>query len=366
LWSRRYGDADDQTVHAVAVHASGRVLLAGSHSSSLDVGEPALTATTGQLRPYLASLDASGGDGWAVDLDDAPIGRTLGVVDATGGDLAVVGFAQDGGFERGFVAKLAAGARGAPAVRVDLTGVGDLRARAIGVDTGGNMLVATSFEGTTDRIDPSIAESSHVSAGALDVVVAKLDPLGQYVWSRQLGANGDDVPLAVAVHAADDGNVVIAGEYRGAAEIAVGGALPDAGATSDLFGLCLRGDGEPLWVRGLVSADSSAETHGAAIALDANKNLYLAGRVAGAMHWNGDSSAAVTGAGQSDALVMKILADGTLDWAKAFGGSAAVAATADGAFAIGGAYSGGLVFGAPSEMLRPRGGLDAFVARFGR
>ena len=64
VWSERFGTADLQRLHALAVAPSGRVLIGGTYFGSVDLGGGPLSAG-GSYGSFVAALDASGKHLWS-------------------------------------------------------------------------------------------------------------------------------------------------------------------------------------------------------------------------------------------------------------------------------------------------------------
>ena len=73
-------------------------------------------------------------------------------------------------------------------------------ALAVAVDSAGNAYVTGYTAGSLD---------GNISAGADDIFIAKYDPNGNKLWTRQLGTSRQDIAWGVAVDNA--GNAVVTG-----------------------------------------------------------------------------------------------------------------------------------------------------------
>ncbi len=85
-------------------------------------------------------------------------------------------------------------------------------AKAIAIDSNGNLLVSGGFRGTTD-LDPSAAIFPLTSEGNTDVFVFQLDNNGDFIWANGFGANGTDLGESIAVDEND--NVYTVGLFGG-------------------------------------------------------------------------------------------------------------------------------------------------------
>ena len=119
VFSRRFGDINDQTGHAVAVDGAGHSVFTGAFSGTVDFGNGEPMASAGGQDIFLAKLDASGSHLWSKHF----------------GDTA---------YQAGV---------------------------SVAADKMGNTLLAGQFFGTID-----FGNGALVSAGATDIFVAKFTP----------------------------------------------------------------------------------------------------------------------------------------------------------------------------------------------
>lgn len=169
---------------------------------------------------------------------------------------------------------------------------GPAHARGVDVDADGNSyLVGWVGSG-------GVIEGVEASAGADDVLLAKVDADGQTVWVEQLGTGGDDVAWAVDV--AGDGTIYVTG-WTGGDLVA-----PNAGIR-DAFLLAFGPDGGQLWGAQVGSAGSDI---GQGVAVhEASGAVYVAGQTSGA----------IEGAtGEGPGFVARFTAAGALSWVTQF------------------------------------------------
>src|SRR5690606_28675629 len=89
-------------------------------------------------------------------------------------------------------------------------------------DSAGNVIVAGTFAGTADFGGGALTSASLSD----DVFVAKLDPAGNHLWSRRFGDAFADEGWRVAVDVND--NVVVTGHFQGSIDFG-GGSLVSQG-----------------------------------------------------------------------------------------------------------------------------------------
>lgn len=233
-------------------------------------------------------------------------------------------------------------------------GEGPQSTSAVASDSQGNVYVLGNFDGSIKFGDVAL-----ISAGTTDVFLAKLDPDGHHLWSKQFGDPAIQGAAAMAVDAAD--NVVLAGSFSGAIDFG-GGALASAGG-DDVFAAKLDPGGQLVWAKRY--GDASSQT-AADVAVDGAGNVVLTGGFLGALDFGNGS---LVSAGNSDIYLAKLASsDGAGIWSKRFGDgsvqySKRLDVDASGNIVVSGRFNGTFGFGANS--LTPLdGGIDIFLARF--
>ncbi len=139
------------------------------------------------------------------------------------------------------------------------------------------------------------------NAGGADVFLAKYDRDGNQQWIRQLGSNGHDTGLGVAVDG--NGNAYIAGETRGSLNGSNAGG-------DDVFLAKYDSSGTQQWIRQLGSSKNDTFP---GVAVDAKGNTYITGTTAGSL--NGSN------AGEDDVFLAKYDTKGNQQWTRQLGSS---------------------------------------------
>lgn len=196
--------------------------------------------------------------------------------------------------------------------------------------------------------------------GVYDLAVAKLDREGMHIWSRRFGGSGADRPEGLAV--APNGDVIVVGAFEATADFG-SGPLPSEGLR-DAFVLRLAAaTGDTLFAR---RAGGSGDDVAYGVATDAAGEIVVAGQFSGTLD---ELGGAVTSAGAADVFVARLSANGTPLWVKRFGGGGDDLAydvgidPRSGEAVLTGFFSQTIDFGGGS--LVSAGGRDLFVARLG-
>jgi hypothetical protein len=227
LWSKRFGDSNDQRAGGIACDAmTGAVVLASSSRGTVDFGGGPL-ASAGGFDIMVAKFDASGNHQWSKRFGDSS-------------DQFIHGLA---------------------------------------VDSSGNTVVAGSLEGSVNFGDPA---GSLTSAGSEDVFVAKLSPSGSAIWSKRFGDSSSQDAFALAVDEEDA--VLLTGSMSGTIDFGAG-AMTSAGGR-DVFVARLNQDGSYAWASHF--GDALAQTP-FAIDADASGNVLITGSFGGAINFGGNT-----------------------------------------------------------------------------
>jgi len=198
------GDDFNNSANALAVTASGNILMAGRSDSGVsgDKSEP----SRGGNDCWLVMLDENGNKLW-----DKTYGGTA--LDASGGVLLLP---NDEFLIGGLSASVISGAKTSPSI-------GGMDCWLLILDSSGNLIWQKSY-GTTgiDGITNLIATSdgnymllagsgtglsgdrSEPSRGGSDVWLIKINPSGDIIWEKSFGGSASDTPLNITEVAPDE------------------------------------------------------------------------------------------------------------------------------------------------------------------
>ncbi len=137
----------------------------------------------------------------------------------------------------------------------------------------GNNLYITGFS-SESWSGPSNILPVDTYSGGEDIVIVKLDKLGNYQWHTFYGSSSDDIGYGVGVDAS--GNIYVAGDsaatWDGPGSIAPGNAF--AGGANDIVMVAVTGDGEYQKHSFYGSLDNDKNGH---LTVDSNGFVYITG-----------------------------------------------------------------------------------------
>ncbi|MBN2477368.1 MAG: cadherin-like domain-containing protein [Pirellulales bacterium] len=275
-------------------------------------------------------------------------------------------YLRDAGGADAFVAKYSATGSLIWARRIGGADDDQVRAMALGAD--GSVYIAGLFQGTAS-MGPNQESDLLYSAGADDVFVCRLSPLGDLIWARQLGGVGRELVESVAL--GDDGSVYTAGAFEGTVDFDPGdGQYPlRSRGGHDAFLSRLDPDGEFAWA---ASAGGTGTDLAGGVAAGADGVVVFAGsfeNTAEIRDFNG--AIGLTGAGNTDGFLARLSPGGSLVWARSLGGPlhdrVSAVAVEGGCICAVGSFQGtaDLDPGPATALFTSAGDEDAFVSKFG-
>jgi len=256
---------------SIITDASGNVYVCGYFWGTADFDPGAGTAnltSAGNADIYVLKLDASGNYVWAKRYGSAAVddGRAL-TVDATGNVYLTGYFQSTVDFDPGagtanltsagsndiFLAKYDNNGNYSWANRFGNSGI-DV-SFSVQTDASNNVYMAGQFSNTVD-FDPGAGTADLVSAGGTDIVVAKYNTSGNYLWAKGIGGTGNDIATLLCQDAA--GNVYTTGNFQNTADFDPGAGTANlvSSGSDDVFLSKLDASGNYLWAGKMGGASS--------------------------------------------------------------------------------------------------------------
>jgi hypothetical protein len=330
VWSRAFGDApNQQSGLAIAIDAAGNVAVVGEFEGTVDFGGGPLGPTTGgkDMDAFVAKFDPAGNHLWSKRFGDPLSQVATGVAFDSGGNVLIA--VQHNGTVDFGGGPITALNTDVVIVKLDASGnhvwserfgdAGGQNPYAIAVDSSDNVLVTGIFGGTLDF------GCGPMSATNPSLFLAKLDPAGNCLWSKNGAGNNFQVGNSVATDPA--GNVFVAGEFAGAIDFG-GGPLTSAGM-NDIMLAKFDPSGAHLWSQRFGNANGNESCR--SIACDAAGHVTLTAVVNCTPPNKFDPPCVATidfgggplvGAGGTDIVLADFDASGAHQWSKLFGDAA--------------------------------------------
>jgi hypothetical protein len=322
----------------IALDASGNVYTIGHFSGPVDFDPGPGTFTLSGSGVYLSKLDAAGNFIWAKNVASGAVVYATSIsLDAAGNIYIYGGFKGNVDFDPSlgifnligssntnvwydiFVSKL--DATGNFVWVKQITGISGNGLAPLGAmknDFSGNILFTGAITGTYD-FDPSIAVFPLTSSSATlvpyatsNIFVCKLDPLGNFVWAKQMIGATNDWSFDIACDGSD--NVYFTGHQQGITDMDPGPGTYNL-VNAQAFLEKLDAAGNFVWVKTYVA------TGRIAIDVDGSGDVYLSGDFNGTKDLNpGPGVFNLTSMGLAgDVFVSKLSSSGNFIWAQLLG-----------------------------------------------
>lgn len=200
----------------------------------------------------------------------------------------------------------------------------------------------------------SFGDTTFTSAGGYDIYVLCLDPGHSVVWAKSFGGIGKDYGRNIDTRA--DGTTLVAGYFQNT--VTFGSTTFTSAGNYDIVVFCLDTRGSVVWAKAF---GGSGADYGRDIATHADGKAVVTGRFQETVSFSG---IALTSADGYDLFIACLHTDGSVAWAKAFGGSGTdyargIATRSDGTMVVAGSFAGTVNFG--GTTLTPVGSSDIIV-----
>ena len=317
----------------------GNVFLAGTFQDTIDFDPGAGTtwvASTGAYDIFLAKFNIQGNLVWiksfAGTSTEGPVGL---VVDNTGNPILLGQFQQtidanpdpnlsnsliSFGVEDVFLVKL--DSMGNYIWSKQMGGVNTDYPMMLRSDNLGNLIVAGTFRDSIDT-DPSANVQNLVSSGNVDGFLVKLNSLGNYVWSKKVGANFGDAITGIDVDV--NNNIYACGSFVGTVDFDPGVNVFNLTATISTVGsFVFKWDaaGNYVFAKPFLSTNASGNITASYLNLDATGNIFIIGDFNRQVDFNPDAVAVDTMTSSSnsqDVFLTKFNSTGVYQWTRIFG-----------------------------------------------
>jgi uncharacterized delta-60 repeat protein len=214
-----------------------------------------------------------------------------------------------------------------------------------------------------------------ISAGGMDIFIARYNPDGTLVWSKRAGG-ASTADRGNGITTLSDNSTVVTGNFSGLATFGPGEpnetVLTSAGI-DDIFIAHYNPDGSLAWAKSAGGASASAGGYG--ITTLSNNSTVVTGRFSESVTFGpGEPNQTdLTSAGDFDIFIARYNPDGTLAWAKRAEGASGndvgngITTLSDNSTVVTGMFSVSATFGQgePNEtVLTSAGNDDIFIVRY--
>ncbi|MDO9577999.1 MAG: SBBP repeat-containing protein [Candidatus Cloacimonadales bacterium] len=303
------GSSNNDYGRSITIDDAGNSYVTGKFGSTATFGAFTLT-TSGNSDIFVAKMDADGNWLWANQSGGTGYGNDgLGIAVDNFGNCFVTGYFQytatfgasslssEGAIDI-FVAKLDADGNWLWAIQSSGISYGN-KGRGITIDGIGNIYVTGYFQETA-----TFGAYSLTSYGETDILVAKIDSNGYWLWASQAGSTSGEYSCGITIGSA--GSSYVTGFFNGTATFGAY-SLTTSGNT-DIFVAKIDSNGDWQWA---VQAGGYWGDISRAISTDAAGNSYLTGSFNTSATFG---SFSLTSFGGTDIFVAKIDANGDWQW----------------------------------------------------
>lgn len=353
VWSHHYGTAGGSSRgFGIAADPAGNVALTGSYNGLVNFGGDDLLAQNTDV--LIARFNTAGAHLWSQSFGGAAADQAYSVALDPSGNVLVTGYFQQTAYFGGGY----------------LTSAGYSDIFVAKYDPNGNHLWSRQL-GTADA-DIGYCVASDPSGNVLvtgylhgiapsDIVVVKYNAAGVMQWIKILGSpDGYDEGLAVTSDTA--GNVLVTGSFSGTVDFG-GGPLSTPADDWDVFVAKYSPTGVHLWSQRFGSTDLE---EGVCIKTDPSNNVIVTGYFLGSVSFGGDPLVSV--GSDVDIFLAKYDSAGAHLWSQRFGGTSyetpgGLAVDASSRIYLTGYFDGSANFGGLNNLVSD-GNIDVFFAEY--
>jgi hypothetical protein len=189
---------------------------------------------------------------------------------------------------------------------------GDYSSSGIGisVDQLGNVYAVGNFYGYF-YFDQNGTSQFVNSNGANDGFITKLDPNGNFIWSKNIGGTGDDYISSFVLDNSE--NIYALGSFNGIADFDPTTGISNLTSVSytDIFIAKYNCDGNLIWSKQLEGSDSD---WGDDVAIDTQGNLIITGEFSGTIDLDPGVGVANPSGTSNSCFVLKLTSNGNYIW----------------------------------------------------
>lgn len=313
-WARHCGSDSEDRAYAVSSDSLGNIVIAGSFSSTMNIGNTTITSNGG-TDVFISKYNPKGELLWSKKAGGVnnDVAKSL-AIDKLGNIYITGQYTGNATFDTVKVTGtsdynifLAKYTKDGSIVWIQTMGSDAYdHGNSLALDRFDNLYLAGDIAGRTQFSDTVV-----FSRGSWDSFIAKYTVDGQLQWVRVDGGNEWDESISITCDTS--GNVYSTGVVEGSATFS-STTVRSIGST-DIFVAKYDSTGSMQWVKNF---GSIYEDKGTGICYDYNGNIYVAGSFSGISIFD---TLRATSKGQLDICLAKISTDGNVIWVKSAGGN---------------------------------------------
>lgn len=388
-WAKRIGGNRDENCRTIALDSQGNIFIAGNfQGNNVDFnpgpGTAYLSSSNNSVDIFFAKYDPSGNYLWAYKIGGPNEDIPAKIVLDNSGNVFIAGWYQSTtcDFDPGtgtvnlgsagnsdmFFAKYDTDGEFCWAHRAGSTnfdGVHDII-----LDPEGNVLITGYFNGSVD-FDPGPGTATLTEAGGGDLFFAKYDASGNYLWAKKAGGSQYEVGNSIVTDPA--GNLYISGPFMSTNadfDPGTGTVLLSTNGGYDMFLASYDPSGNFRWAK---KTGGTLNDIGGLVLFDSSGKLLVAGmfKSSNIDFDPGNGVVTISSSGGYDFSLARYTTEGTLLWAKGFGGTLddfynGIITDDQGNIHLSGQYQNSIDLdpGPGSVLLTSPGMNDAFFAKY--
>ena len=363
-WAYQLGADGNESAEDLVVAENGDLLVAGSFSETLMVGNQMIMAE-GEEDVYLVRLDKNGVPIWGLSGGGEDVDETRAIGEDKEGNIYWTGtywreisfggekLTNEVGVKAIFVVKYSSSGQLIWARSLSATGLKDIG--DLDLDSEGNLYLTGYFGGELVLPDATLT-----SKGEADLFVAKINPEGQTTWATAIGESG--FIRGINIIAGEKNDVFVSGYFKGQLIVSTDTIKTNTSDNDVFVARFDQSTGAPVWGQ---KAGGVHEDFCTGMTIDEFGNLYISGYYYGVISLGGGIE--VQASGFNDNFYLLKYADtGEPLWAKTFGGEGLVHSIdlqyRDGELLLGGYFRDQLTLG--TTNLTAEVDFDTFLATY--
>jgi hypothetical protein len=193
----------------------------------------------------------------------------------------------------------------------------------VDVDEDGNAFMTGGYQGTVD-FNPDAGIDNHTSNGSMDCFLTRMDPLGNYEWTKTWGDTSLDAAESIVIlnneYIGDSAFIV--GHFSGTVDFDPSGFISTSTSEGgeDAFVSQLDTDGEYLMHKTWGGTGGVGEGDRALDVCMQDLNLLISGQFGSTVDFDWTSGTSeLTSAGLTDVYILKMGFNGSFGWVRGWG-----------------------------------------------